>query len=285
MTWAKHYWDMVHRLYWAPECLGLKPFGKKISAPAHPILVEVNDIIMNSRVRARTRTWPQTHNKLMGDEETINAFFALFFSIVPDYLIERWLGKPLEIKDSSEFKSYSRLQISERYGWEGQNVTQHDGVFTSNNSIIGVELKLKARIDCNQFLKYAAIIALEENQTGRRKDVGLLYIVPENRLKDIRSTLASWDGPVRRSMLQDHRSLKLNRYVANIIESDRPHFEDVMSRMRLGAISWTTLYDGVADEKRSLDPSDHAHQALYRLLDGFAEQLIQHRDTGISPRP
>lgn len=282
MTWAKNFWDIAHYLYWAPERLGLNPIPISEIAQEDGFISIPQKYTKSGRFRYRRAKWPEIFAELSRDEKVLNCFFDTMFSICPDYLIERWLAKPLGVQDSSEFRSFSLLDISLRYGWEDKNVMQQDGFFVSTNSIICVELKLGAPTSLEQFLKYVALAVVEERLGGRRQHVGLLYVVPRARLGKICAHIATWHS-LTWSALQVKPGLKLNEHVKRIIEEDSVHFDDILRRVRLNAISWTDLYNGIIIEKLNLDSRDPAQQTLYRLLDGFAEQLLVHVGTGIGP--
>jgi hypothetical protein len=276
MAWAKNYWDTFHHLFWAPEFLGLDPIKKEILKTLDPAFLN------GSSIRYRSRKWEETFFKLKGDEKTLNGFFDIMFSICPDSIIDDWLCRPLGISDLSQFKSYSLLEIYERYGWGTRNVMQPDGLFTSTDSIISVEIKLNAQTSIDQILKYAALITTEERISGRRKNLGLLYIVPESRLTEISRKFIAWGRPLDWKALQSHPSAPaLNRYVMEIIEADETNFAGVVARLRLEVISWSYLYNKASEAQKELNPANSKEQTLYRLLEGFLEQLSEHRATGI----
>ncbi|MCP4308854.1 MAG: hypothetical protein GY788_29060 [bacterium] len=68
--------------------------------------------------------------------------FNLTVAIAPDTVISSLFLEPLGFVDPGPFESLGR-EIGERYGCrKSENVTQIDGVFISEKSIAGVELKL-----------------------------------------------------------------------------------------------------------------------------------------------
>jgi len=284
VTWAANFWDVIHDLYWSPQRLGLNRVQAIKNQDDSAFVKVPRRYLLGGEIRYRSKKWNETKLALLRDEKALNCFFDVMFSICPDYLIDRWLCKPLGIEDVSEFRSFSLLHLSERFGWGDDNVTQHDGFFISPNSIVCVEIKLKAQTDINQIIKYAAIVKLEETATGIRDNIGLLYVVPKKRINTIKNkvSIESLSWPV----LGEQPGVKLNPKIKTIIESDPSHFDSVLKRLRINIISWSDLYDQVTAEHQQLDPRNSSEQTLYRLLDGFLEQLRAHQDTGIElPAP
>jgi len=50
--------------------------------------------------------------------------------------------------------------------------TQHDGFYLTENAVVMMERKLKARTSIEQYLKYCTLIALEELLYGRKEHWG-----------------------------------------------------------------------------------------------------------------
>ena len=62
-------------------------------------------------------------------------------------------------------------------------MTQQDGFFVSRKSLIGVELKLGSASSPEQIAKYMALMEWEEQLTGRRDQLGLLFVVADTAVK------------------------------------------------------------------------------------------------------
>jgi hypothetical protein len=283
VTWVRNYWDSIFHLYWAPEVLGLAPL--KLMADeldSNFLKIRKSHITNGRRIRHRIKTWSEVYAKLNRDEKALNGFFDIMFSICPDYIINDWLCAPLSFVDSGRFKSFSLLEISDRFGWGEKNVMQPDGFFTSPRTIICAELKLNAATSLGQMLKYASLLALEERLTGRREHLGLLYIVPQPRLLRLNRLIETWGAGQSWSQIKEEpHAQELNSHVRQIIEADEEHYGDVVRRLRIAAISWSELHEKATGEIARLDPKERSQQTLYRLLEGFLEQLHIHRDVGI----
>src|SRR5581483_3977673 len=184
MAWIDKYWDILNNLYWMPRYLGLKSIsrdkwrmdGDRISVPRE--LVQIS----NGPLYFRERKFDDLKSYLHEQEEILNHLFDLTFSIAADDVINQMLCRPLGFEDAGPFDSMGR-EVGRRYGWRHQeNVTQQDGFFVSPLSLIGVELKLSSTSWPEQIAKYLALMMWEEQLTGRHDHVGLLFVVPENRV-------------------------------------------------------------------------------------------------------
>jgi hypothetical protein len=231
---------------------------------------------------SRARKSADLVDYLHGSEEILNHLFDITFSIAPDSMINDLLLTPLGFCDSGPFESIGR-ESAKRYGWGVMdNVTQHDGLFVSAQSAVGVELKLLSSSWPEQIAKYAALLTLEELASGPRQQLGLLYIVPDSALKNhwYKCGLA---GPViNRTFLDTQWQRKLPKVIANLFEKHREHVASVLDRITLGVITWEKLRQGMVTIQESLDLTHRGDQTLDRLITGFVAQLDAHRDTGIT---
>jgi hypothetical protein len=123
----------------------------------------------------------------------------------------------------------------------------------------------------------------EETVSGRRQNLGLLYIAPEALVAEIGRKFSQWERPLDWNIIRTHPEAQtLNRHIREIIGSDEAHFADVVGHLSLEPISWSYLYRKACELRGRLDPANPKEQTLYRLLDGFLEQLTEHHATGIT---
>lgn len=277
MPWNNFYWDFIYKNWWDPQRMGLDKIEDYedqgdgyLRVPAH--------YAKKTKIRHRAKTNKEVRKELMGDESALNDFFDITFSIAPDYLIKNWFCRPLAISSNGPFASLAFLETAERFRWDEKNITQHDGLYVSADAILCIELKLesnKALTDKFQLLKYISIIMSEEKVSQKKREIGLLYIVPSGKVKEVFHQIKEYaktaaDLPPR-----------LNLHVRSILESDPSHFSSVVDRLRLAAISWTELNNLANAELDSLNANDAYQQTLHRLLEGFVAQLEVHGRTGI----
>lgn len=97
------------------------------------------------RLYRRVRNAAEQREYLLAQEEPLDHVFDIAFGIAPDALVEDALLKPLGLTDGGKFGSIGR-EARERYQHiEKAQFQQQDGFFVSQDSAIGVELKLGSR--------------------------------------------------------------------------------------------------------------------------------------------
>jgi hypothetical protein len=86
MPWNEKYWDIVSNRFWTPDYLGLKSIGRsqwriegdRVSIPSESIANTSGPLY------TRDRSFSQTQAHLNGQEEILNHFLNVTFSIVGD---------------------------------------------------------------------------------------------------------------------------------------------------------------------------------------------------------
>jgi hypothetical protein len=284
MAWNDKYWDIISNVYWTPRYLGLKSIaqdkwrvdGDRVSIP--------KELIANSSgpLYSRSRTFSETRAYLNGQEEILNQVFNLVFSIAGDRVVSRLLCNPLEIADAGPFESIGR-EIGSRYGWRiSENVTQQDGFFVTHSSLIGVELKLGSKSWPEQIAKYVALMIWEEQVSGRRSNLGLLFIVPETALSAHWSSVDLAGPHIDAKFLATLNKAKLPKKIQTLFEQKPAEAADVLKRLGVAVVSWGSFRDQIQAIEKECDSSDAGGQTLQRLLAGFRAQIEEHENTGIA---
>jgi hypothetical protein len=281
--WNAKYWDIIDQLYWWPRYLGLNSIGQKhwrIEGDRLSIPLEL--VNRSGPLYSRGKRITDLLEDLHGKEEILNHIFDLTFAIAPDELIERCFVAPLGFKDSGPFQSIGR-EVQNRYAWGSQeNVTQQDGFFVSQNSAIGVELKLASSSWPGQIAKYAALLAWEEMTTGTRNQLGLLFIAPEPARSKHWPKCGLVDALIDRSFLDQKWERPLPTPIQRLLIDHPESVASALDRMKLGFISWAELRSSMVGYAVGLERSSPGDQTLGRLIDGFVAQLDAHRETGLS---
>lgn len=217
---------------------------------------------------------------MRGLEETLNHIFNITFAIAPDSVVRELLHQSAGIEDRGPLETVGR-EMPARLGLGKANVAQQDGLFVSPQAILSVELKLGAKTSREQMLKYLMITLLEEKRSGKRSDIGLLYITPHDAAEVMHQAGATEGGQLPEDFIGQFQPTKLNATARRIIESDREGMEDVASRIRLSHISWAALVSRSEDVLARLDMKSVGHQTLARLLQGFVNGVRDHKGTGL----
>ena len=172
MEWNEKYWDMIVNLYETPSHMGWKRIQRKNWVTENGMVsVLATDIAAGAHAlySREPQSDPEKIRKsLSNKEEILNHIFNFTFAIAGDPIISRLFCEPLGIDDHGPFLSLGR-EVLERYDL-AENVTQQDGLFVSDNAIIGVELKLGSKSWPIQIIKYAALMVSEEKLRKRNGD-------------------------------------------------------------------------------------------------------------------
>jgi len=280
--WNEEYWDTLDQLYWTPKYLGFRSIPKDTWRRSDGwIFVPEDGLNQSASLYTRGLRAADLRSFLQTQEEVLNHIFDITFAIAPDALIARAFLEPLGWSDEGPFVSVGR-ETRQRYGWSASaNNTQHDGLFISRKSVVGVELKLLSTSSAIQVAKYAALLTWEQKLHGLKDQVGLLYIVPEPALAD-HWVHCGMSGPsIAPNFVEEIDAMKLPRQIRGLIEDEPQLWESTLHRMLLGAISWRDLQRCLTDVRDELDPSAPGEQTLVRLIDGFLDQLAVHQHTGL----
>lgn len=282
MPWNEKYWDMIGNIYWTPRFLGLKSIPQKTWQVGEGVISIPRDRVegSNGPLYTRARKLSDLRVYLNGQEEVLNHFFNLTFSIMPDAIIARLLCQPLSIEDDGPFDSLGR-DLALRYGWKpSENVTQPDGFFVTGKSLIAVELKLTSTSWPEQLAKYLALMLWEERQSGLRFNLGLLFIVPEAALAAHWSTLGLKEAELDPQFIERLDIDKLPRRITELFEGNPGEVQSIVERLRMNVVSWSWLAQELWTIEQTLDPSSVGDQTLLRLLTGFRKQVESHDSTG-----
>ena len=284
MGWNQKYWDILEQLYWTPSYLGLGSISQKEWIERDGLVCVPSAFVNRAGpLYRRDVSSDQIVEKLLRQEEILNHVFDLTFGIAGDAIIERLLLQPLGFSDAGSIESIGR-EIHTRYGSDAAGVTQQDGLFVSDKSVVGVELKLGARSSPKQIAKYAALLAWEEQRSGDREQLGLLFVIPEAAMARHWEKCGLEGAHIDAAFLERLDLQTLNLKLAKYISAERGRIASVLDRMVVGAVSWTTFYDEVLAIEAQLDRDRVGDQTLSRLLQGFGNQLERHKGTGVPLR-
>ena len=278
IEWISKYRDIVEDFYWVPIYLGLK--STKVTKRDGLISIPAEQVT-TSRVYTRVGNWEDTLRDLERKEEILNHIFDLTFAVAGASVVRELLIKPLGFEDRGPFESFGR-EVRHLYQWGDDDLTQQDGLLVSHSSIVGVELKTGARSSPEQILKYALLMCCEENRSGRKSNVGLLYIVPESSRAGLwRQCGVSAGGQIDASFLDNAPRKKLDVWLNKLGWLDESAFKSVLDRLHLAVISWTELDHAMAEITNRMDTDDPGDQTLMNLLTGFHSQLAKQEGTGV----
>lgn len=281
MSWNRKYWDNLANFYWYPRFMGLKSIPrKKWTTSKNYISIPKNEIPANARIYVRKRAEAEQMAYLRSQEETLNHMFDLTLAIAGDEVVRRLIFEPLAFDGNGPIKSLGR-EVKARYGWKSK-VTQQDGFLVSPESIVGIELKLGSKTRSEQVLKYVTLLHCEELLTGKRPNVGLLFIVPDTSRDSIWEQCGiSGSGEIDESYLDGEITQNLKEHMQKRIEEHGEAYRGLLNRLKLDVVSWSDFDESISEILSDLAPHRAGDQTLIKLLEGFQAQLRDHDGTGI----
>ncbi len=282
MPWNDKYWDIVHQYYWSPAYLGLTSIPKKLVERRNgTISLPEDQVPRGATLYARRTTFDENLTRLMRLEEPLNDFFDLTFAIAPDEVISELLHQSAGIADAGPFISYGK-EICHRFGWGEANITMQDGFFASNETILGIELKLGSRTRPDQLLKYMSLLVAEERVGGPRKQLALLFVTPPMESAKLWGQCGLVDGRIDEGFIERVTGMGLNSSVAAQLEDAPEQFASVARRLILAHTTWPELCQKIDSLVVNLDQRNMGEQTVWRLLSGFRSQVAKHEGTGVA---
>lgn len=157
--------------------------------------------------------------------------------------------------------------------------TQHDGFYLTENAVVMMERKLKARTSIEQYLKYCTLIALEELMYGRKEHLGLIYLVPAGSVARTRKDLRLDDSDALRSLWQEPRAHTDKSTLLALLDRHAEAIRAVGARLRITVITWDDFRDVVP--RFHNDARASGNQTLENLMQGVLAQLDSTPDCGL----
>ena len=220
--------------------------------------------------------------KLLSQEVVLNDFFNIAFDIAGDDACQSFYAA----RSASTMPDLSRatvedLVMNDLAGANRQNVTQPDGFFFSSKTLIAVELKLdsvnSAQSDCQVLGNYA----LRGGNSGKRDNLGLLFIVPEKSQKSIFSKIGMKGALIDADVIARLKQVQLSAR----LRTSPDELTAIAKRVRLASVSWTWLRDRLTQIRSELDSRKRGDQFCYVCSKGCPNRSKNTGKTGIPRLP
>ena len=280
MSWDRKYWDAVDQFYWTPSHLGLVSVPKAQWGTNPEFIAVPRAAVQNGgSIYVRKGTYVVNSKRVRTLEEPLNHLFDITFSLAPTAVVGKLIHSQFGLNDAGPFLSLGR-EVGDRYGWGQANVTQQDGLFVSPNSIVGVELKLNSQTWPEQIIKYLTLFVLEEQATGRRPYIALLYITPDDTIDAISEQIGlTREGNLCEGFIERANHKRLNTTIRRYLAEFQGEFQDMAKRLVVQHRSWQSMVTQCGAIIAGLDQRRPGDETLARLLEGFAAAVVQHHGT------
>jgi len=276
ITWTRKYWDAIEHLYWAPQYLGLQSIPQRFWTIQDDTVSIPRDMTnptgpLYRRLRSRDEYWEYVRRQ----EEPLNHIFDLTFGIVPGDVIGEILT---EFTDAGFGHSYDMIgaECWMRYRWgRYDNVTQPDGWFVAEGSVLGVELKFNAKTSVDQLAKYIMLFVAEEIVGGQRPNLDLLYIVNSDPNRFFEEQTGIGADNLCGDMFDYIVAPVKNSHVNSFLRENRGAVESALDRIRIHTINWQTFCTKLSAFSRRLGEGK-GDRTLGRLIDGLVAEVARH---------
>mgnify|MGYP005848000313 CR=1 FL=1 len=145
-----------------------------------------------------------------------------------------------------------------------------------------MELKLKSPTSLDQIGKYAYVLKEEERVNGRKKSLGLLYIVPASKVAGIRSRYTNSPENTVEALIERAKGLRAKKFVDLDICRHPDSYRDLFSRLKMEVIDWTYFLASIEAYLNQFDTSEPGGETIHRLLGGFVATVRDHGYTEVA---
>jgi hypothetical protein len=149
--WNEELYELIEFLFWEPQHIGKK-----------------------KKINSKYENWNDVIAHLEKIEVLLNHHFSLFFNLISYKQKQSILSNLLKISLDDDFEiSSMRTRNLETII---DNFTQPDLLFEGRENVVYVEMKIGAKSNCAQLLKYLILHILYEEKTKTSKNPYLLFI-------------------------------------------------------------------------------------------------------------
>ncbi len=248
-TWNKEYYDALSFYYWEPQHLG------KLKNPKSKYN-NVKDVL--------------SHLKKM--EVSLNHQFNLFFQLLPNELFHQFFGsivQNLEL-DDYKYQSLENLKILNL-----NDATQPDIFFKGNNNLIGVELKVGAKTNLDQVMKYAMLYHFSQTNDDKNKNNHLVYFGCgefHNLFKDNKTTIQSLKDEMSLDMIPD-----ITKKGKISLKEVKESILDIAQQMTITYISYKEIYLLFDHLKSQIEIESQYSSTIIKLIEGMQNELSERK--------
>lgn len=215
--------------------------------------------------------------KTLRGENALNDVLNVTLSLLPDGFHQRLADAAAPgVVDLSDAKDITH-SYREHYRYaerSGSDVTQPDHLLVSPSSLMGIELKVRAKSDVKQMLHYCVLAGMEEELRGKAGSHLLLLLSPRATLAEtMKEDHVTDAGSARAAMLEATTDYHSRGIRSRFISLER--LRDVIPRMTVAHMSFAQFVELMRlEETGSTGP---ATNTLRKLVDGAATEFDRHR--------
>jgi hypothetical protein len=242
-SWIDGYYDTLDFFFWEPQHLGRQ-----------------------RHENAKLKGLKAVQDNVRTLEVTLNHQIKQFLTLAPSSFRNRLFESVLGVPVSGDL-NMAGPDVDAMY--DLQNATQPDFLFTSPHSTFSIEMKIKAKSDLAQVLKYAMLALSVEKRDGKRRTHSLVFLARGPFSKLWRQGYATVDD--LRLALEAEKHSFLGRRPAIARQLEDRYFE-IVSSISIGFMTYDTLAGLMSSEIDTTDSTKGA-QVYRNLVGGMVNEL------------
>jgi hypothetical protein len=224
-SWIKYYYDILDFYFWEPQHLG------KIK-----------------NAKSKYKTYEDIFKHLKKIEVSLNHQLALFFSILPQNILNNILSSIVKSKINDEYV-YEGDRIIEIVNKLG-DFTQPDFLFSNKKSLLALEVKVDSVSSLDQFMKYLFLYVLIKKDLPHIKNFNLVFLA-KDEFKNI------WKEKIENKddLIEEFRSYKMPKRTAKggiNISLYRAEILEIIKETNIYFINFQDLSNFIEKEKYKL---------------------------------
>ena len=243
-NWTDLFYEAVEFFYWEPQHLGRRSYPGSMTI---------------GKVR--------THLRKM--EVTFNQNLAQFMVLAPEEAVNAMFGRAMGRQFTDKFVMDSR-DVDRKYNL--RNIVQPDLLFNSAKTTIALELKIGAKSDLRQVMRYALLGVAVEMHERREKEHHLIFMGVGNFSKLWKAKYASIDDLKKALREADDRG-----FVKTWPAHFKPYYEryrHIVDSMSIGYMSYGDLAKFLQDIRpRQSDGASSGDEVYRKLVDGLLYEM------------
>lgn len=245
-SWNEEYFDIINFFYWEPQHLGKKKYDTSRYNSLEKVLSHIKNM-----------------------EVSLNHIFNIYFKLIPLNHLHQLLGIIDNQINKDEYKLQNGNDIEKlNLG----DATQPDLSFIGNNNLLAIEMKIGAKTDVDQIMKYALLFYFQQKQLNKEiAQNNLIYITPykiNNIFKDditneddLKSHILNFEYP------NETRKGKVN------LQPHKNSMMQIAKSMNIKFITYQDLFDYIIVIRDSIDKTNPYSDTVISLHDGLLNEL------------
>lgn len=277
MSWTSKYWDLINHVYWQPQYIGLKSIPQRYwTIDGDTVSVPKKMTNPKGPLYRRLRSGEDYSEYVHRQEEPFNHIFDLTFGILPGDIVSDILNVFTNAGHGHSYESIGRELRTRHYWGEHDNITQPDGFFVADKSILAIELKFKAKTSLDQLAKYILLFVAEQQIFDKwDSSLDLLYVFNTDPDASFAKHTGVNTQAVTEHIFEGLLASVRNKTARQFLRDNESDVRDTLRRINVSCISWQDFSDALSAFSEKLKDGA-GDRTLKRLISGLTTEIAEH---------